>query len=190
MLDEQTLIAQTLQGNQQAYAHIIDRYKARLFAVLYKMVGHPQDAQDMLQEVFIKVYYKISEYSPAGGNFSSWLYRIAINHCLDKLRSRKREVPNIPISEFDQAHGDTPEKLYLEKEQAAAFHEFMLSLPEDYRIVLLLRHIEQFSYREISEALMIPVSTVQVRLHRARKKFQESWAKRSQGGAVYEMYPL
>ncbi|MFM1650607.1 RNA polymerase sigma factor [Brevibacillus sp. B_LB10_24] len=189
MLEEQELIVQILQGNQQAYAQIIDRYKSRLYAVLIKMVGQPQDAQDMLQEVFIKIYYKLNEYSPTG-KFSAWIYRIAINHCLDELRRRKRELPNIPISDSDHPHDDTPEKLYLEKEQAAAFQKILLSLPEDYRIVLLLRHSEQLSYREISETLMIPVNTVQVRLHRARKKFQECWLKRKEGGGVYEMYPL
>ncbi|OAJ74801.1 hypothetical protein AYJ08_07430 [Brevibacillus sp. SKDU10] len=81
MQDDHELIERVLQGDKEAYTQIFDRYKARIYTFLYRMVGHPQDAQDLTQEVFIKTYYQIHSYKPQH-SFSAWLYRIAANHYL------------------------------------------------------------------------------------------------------------
>ncbi len=91
MQDDNELVRLVQGGNQQAYARLVDKYKGKIFARLYRMIGQKQDAQDLAQEVFTKAYFQLEKLEP-DGNFSAWLYRIAINHCLDELRKRKRSV--------------------------------------------------------------------------------------------------
>ena len=89
MDDEQRWIKQVLAGDKQAYAHIINKYKNQLYATILRMTKNPQDAQDLVQDAFIKVYQNLDKYK-ADGSFSSWLYRVAINHCMDE--SQKNDI--------------------------------------------------------------------------------------------------
>lgn len=187
MQDDWELIKQLRQGNKQAYNQIVDRYKGKIYAFLYRMIGNTQDAQDLAQEVFIKAYCKIGDYRP-DYSFSAWLFRIATNHCLDEIRKRKR-VPAITSDETELIHADTPEQLLLIKERNSMLHDQLLSLEEEYRIVLILRHVEHLSYKEIGEMLSLPVTTVQMRLHRAHKKLRQ-WLTPAKGGGPVEMYEV
>ncbi|USG64776.1 sigma-70 family RNA polymerase sigma factor [Brevibacillus ruminantium] len=182
MLEDWELIEQLHQGNKQAYTQIVERYKGKIYAFLYRMIGHTQDAQDLTQEVFIKAYCSIGGYRPEF-RFSSWLYRIAANHCLDELRRRKRS----PITTGDETkliHDNTPEQMLLVKEQHAILQRHLLALEEDHRVILLLRYEEQLSYKEIGEVLSIPVTTVQMRIYRAHKKLHQCLIPVKGGGSV------
>ncbi len=88
MEEEQLWIQQVLAGDKQAYAHIINKYKNQLYATILRMTKNPQDAQDLVQEAFIKVYQQLDKYDEKG-SFSSWMYRVAINHCMDELRKKR-----------------------------------------------------------------------------------------------------
>ncbi len=187
MQEDWELIKQLREGNNQAFTEIVNRYKGKIYAFLYRMIGHSQDAQDLAQEVFIKAYCKIEDYRP-DNSFSSWLYRIAANHCLDAIRKRKR-TPAATGSEAGLIHGNTPERLLLVKERNTVLHEHLLALEEEYRVVLLLRHVEHLSYKEIGEVLSLPVTTVQMRLHRAHKKLRKCLTL-VKGGGPFEMYEV
>lgn len=179
MQEDHQIIEQVLQGNQQAYSRIVDKYKRKIYTLLLRMIGQPQDAQDLTQEVFIKAFYRLDSLTSTE-QFSGWLYRVATNHCLDELRRRKKVV-KMPFDEAMLQDLRTPEAIYLEKELKENLQRQVLALSEDYRIVFLLRHAEHLSYQEISDVLDIPVSTVQVRLFRARKKLLEFMEKSQKG---------
>ncbi|MEJ8548505.1 RNA polymerase sigma factor [Brevibacillus borstelensis] len=171
MQDDREIVERVLQGDKQAFGVIIDRYRSRVFSLLRKMLCYSQDTQDIAQGVFIRAYSHLPEYNPER-SFSAWLYRIAANRCLDELRKRKR-TPGITGFDFEPVHKDTPETVYLQKEREIALQELISVLDKDYRTVLVMRYLQFLSYQEIGERLSIPVSTVQMRLYRARKKLRE-----------------
>ncbi|MEJ8548854.1 RNA polymerase sigma factor [Brevibacillus borstelensis] len=183
MQDDNELVRLVLGGNQQAYARLVDKYKGKIFAYLYRMIGQKQDAQDLAQEVFTKAYFQLDKFQ-LDRNFSAWLYRVAANHCLDELRRRKRAVKTTG-EEVELIESETPEDAFLQKEQKQVLLCQVMRLEEEYRSVLVLRYIDQLSYKEISEALALPMTTVQMRLHRARKKLREGLEKG--GTSLYEM---
>ncbi|WP_217560558.1 RNA polymerase sigma factor [Paenibacillus sp. GbtcB18] len=189
MQDDKQLIEQILQGNKQAFGQIIDRYKARVFALLQRMLGNSPDVQDIAQEVFIKAYNHLRDYKPEH-SFSAWLYRIAANRCIDELRKRKR-TPLMTGMDFDPVQTVTPESVFLEKERQQALESHLMDLDPNYRDVLVMRYIQFLSYQEIGEHLCIPVSTVQMRLYRARKKLRESLKDpEAKGAFLYEVHEI
>ncbi|AKF93387.1 sigma-70 family RNA polymerase sigma factor [Brevibacillus laterosporus] len=175
MQDDKKIIEQVLQGNKEAYAELIDRYQTKVFFILKKMLGHSQNQQDIIQEIFIKAYYHLSEYR-SNYDFSAWLYRIAVNHCLDELRKQKR-TPSVVQTEIMLVDRHTPEDEYLEKEQRLFVRQRMLTLEEKYRKVLDMRYFQYLSYEEISKKLSVPISTIRMRLSRGKMKLRESIEK-------------
>ncbi|WP_282940880.1 sigma-70 family RNA polymerase sigma factor [Paenibacillus sp. RC67] len=186
---EQELIEQLRRGNLEAYSPLIEKYKGRIYGLMYRMVGHAQDAQDLAQEAFIKAYSRIDSFQD-NTHFSSWLFRIASNHCLDELRRRKR-APQITSEEVRMIESKTPESIYLEKERITVLQDQIMALDEDYRMVVLLRYVEGLSYKEIGEVLSLPVTTVQMRLYRAHNRLRELCMNLiRKGGASYEMHNI
>ncbi|WP_289140840.1 RNA polymerase sigma factor [uncultured Brevibacillus sp.] len=181
MQDDTELVRLALEEDHQAYARLVDKYKGKIFAFLYRMLGQAEDAQDMAQEVFTKVYFQLNKFRP-NSNFSAWLYRMAANHCLDELRRQKRSVQTTE-EELELIDAETPEDVFLQKEQKQMLLRQVMGLEEEYRLVVVLRYIDQLSYREISETMAIPMTTVQMRLHRARKKLRDGLER---GGTFYD----
>lgn len=108
-------VRQVLVGDKQAYVSIINKYKNALYATILRMTKNPQTAQDLLQEAFIKVYEQLGKYDQTG-SFKSWLYRVAINHCLDQFR--KKKILQEQVEEMDLVNETTPEIVFLKKEKA------------------------------------------------------------------------
>lgn len=175
MQDDKTLIEQVLKGNKEEYAELINRYQSKVFFILKKMLGHSQNHQDIIQEIFIKAYYHLPEYR-SNYDFSAWLYRIAVNHCLDELRKQKR-TPSVVQTEIMLVDSHTPEDEYLEKEHRLLVRQRMLTLEEKYRQVLDMRYLQYLSYEEISKKLSVPISTIRMRLSRGKMKLRESFEK-------------
>ncbi|CAG7653513.1 RNA polymerase sigma factor [Paenibacillus allorhizosphaerae] len=182
------LVEQLRQGNMEAYTPLIEKYKGKIFGLLYRMIGHTQDAQDLAQDVFIKAYNRIQS-CRNGAGFSSWLFRIAYNHALDELRKRKRR-PLVTSDEAEAIYQETPESIYLEKERIAVLHERVMALDEDYRTVVLLRYVEGLSYKEIGAVLSLPVTTVQMRLYRAHHRLREVCLLPVKGDSDYGMHEI
>jgi len=187
VLDEEELVERAKRADHEAYALLVDTYKQRLFTYVYHMMNKEHDAEDMTQDVFIKAYTHLHTYTRQG-SFWTWLSRIAYNHCIDELRKRSR-IQFTPVYEDTlEPDGETPEKICVDKEKREELYEQVMALQESYRDVILLRHMQQLNYQEISEVLGIPVSTVQVRLHRARNKLRNNMiAQSKQGGVLHEM---
>jgi RNA polymerase sigma factor (sigma-70 family) len=188
MEEDQQWVSLALNGNKQAYAQLISKYKNKVYAIVYRMVHQTQDAQDITQECFIKAYQYLYSYD-SSRNFSSWLYRSAINHCLKvKERSHQKQAELFPhLEDFSSPSPMHPEAIYLKKESASELRLHIDQLPEIYRMILLLRYIHDLSYQEISDTLDLPLHTVQVRLHRAKEKLRKLYQRTEKGGAYREV---
>lgn len=164
-------VRQVLAGDKQAYAHIINKYKNPLYAVILRMTRNPQDAQDFVQEAFLKIYRQLGKYKETG-TFSSWLYRVAVNHCLDEFRKKRLQTVSGESIEEQLTEKNHPEIIFLKKEQQRQLERLLAALPDDERLIILLRYTNELSYEEISEVTGISLSTVRNKLHRAKKKMR------------------
>lgn len=158
------LVRRAKDGDIEAFAELFLIYKDRIYNFIYGMTGNDQDAEDLTQETFLKAFTGIKDFS-FRSSFSTWLYRIAINTCLDKIRKErldsKKLLPEVPeTGDFEvEERGEISRKV----------QEALSSLPPGYRAVLILREVEGLSYKEIGRSLGIPVGTVRSSLHRARE---------------------
>lgn len=166
------LIQQTLAGDQDAFGLIVARYKKSLYNVIYNLVREPQEASDLFQESFLKIYKSLSSYRPEY-KFYTWAVKIATNTCLDRLRQKRIEP--VPVEEAEDLPGQepTPEESYLSWERAARVRDAVRRLPEIYRTPLVLFHQENLTYEEIVAILNLPLSIVKNRLYRGRLMLRE-----------------
>jgi RNA polymerase sigma-70 factor (ECF subfamily) len=173
--DDAAFVQQTLAGNLKAYAQIVDRYQDLIYNLALKMVHDADDAEDVAQVVFVKAFERLGTYDPKY-RFFSWLYRIAMNESLNFLRQRK------PFQRFDEVRGaeepkEEPEDLDGGSEVERALRE----LSEDQRAVVVLKHLEGFSYAEIGQILNISEKKVKSRLFSARQILREVLVKKGMG---------
>jgi RNA polymerase sigma-70 factor (ECF subfamily) len=174
---EHELIRRAIEGDPKAFEWIVQRYRPGLYHLVLKMVRNPQEAEDIVQESFIKAYQALPSFSEEFA-FSTWLYKIAINHCIDFLR--KKKLPTLSLDKPIEAkdgdvqrelpdRGLTPEGSLLRTERHRLIQEAIERLPEHYRTVIVLRHQEEKSYEEIAQILHLPLGTVKARIFRARE---------------------
>jgi RNA polymerase sigma-70 factor (ECF subfamily) len=169
-------------GDQPSFDALVTKYKDRIYRMAFGMLHDSNEADDITQEVFLKVYLKIKSFKESS-SFFTWLYRIAVNECLNGLRKKKR----LPLSLDAPLADDNPEIFgatllsperdieaqLISTEQAALLHTLIDALPEKYKAAYVLRMMADFSYREIAEILQLPEQTVKIRLFRAREKMDE-----------------
>jgi RNA polymerase sigma-70 factor (ECF subfamily) len=183
--EDRILIARCLKGDEKAFETLLNKYRASVFSICLRMVRNRTTAEDIAQEVFIKVFSALNRYDPAYP-FPGWLNRITSNLCIDHLRREKERVVSLdqPAAGNDDlfvqlaSDGAGPDREAESKEMMAILEEALSLLPEHYRIIVVLRHQEQLSYEEISDTLGIPLGTVKARIHRARNMIVEHFRKR------------
>ncbi|HDP98333.1 MAG TPA: sigma-70 family RNA polymerase sigma factor [bacterium] len=175
------LIKRALEGDEQAYFQILQKYRVPLYNLLYRMVRNKIDTEDLVQEAFIKAFSSLSTFNDEYA-FSTWLYRIAINNCIDFFR--KRKLKTLPIDQpINYKNGEIkrelpdisyrPDRNLLAKEKDRLIHQAIENLPEKYRQPIVLRHHEDKSYEEISAIMNIPLGTVKARIFRAREMLRK-----------------
>jgi RNA polymerase sigma-70 factor (ECF subfamily) len=136
------------------------------------MMNNQEDAQDLTQEIFLKAYQNISKFKFTSA-FSTWLYRMTVNLCIDQLRKRKRSANTMPLEEAVlQADENTPEDHAISKDRERQVWEALDSLKEKERAIIILRDIEGLPYKEIAEVLKCSLGRVKSRLHEARQKLK------------------
>jgi RNA polymerase sigma-70 factor (ECF subfamily) len=162
------LVARCLQGDPEAFEPVVARYQRVLFNVAYRMVNDREDARDIAQTAFVKAYEKLHTYDPRY-RFFSWIYRIAVNECLNFLERRRAQQPlGADLVDPAAPHDEVQARELSERVQSA-----LMKLSPDYRQVLVLRHFVELSYDEMSGLLAIPVKTVKSRLYTARQRMGE-----------------
>lgn len=171
------LVARARTGDERAFRALLDKYERAVFSICLRMVRNRDEAADLAQESFIKVFGSLDRYNPAYA-FSSWLFKITSNLCIDYLR--KRKVDTLPMDQpIDGEKGEiqrqyaaadpTPDEVLDRREKMVRLEGAIAALPDHYRIMLILRHQEDLSYEEIADHLSIPLGTVKARIHRARE---------------------
>ena len=181
----QQLIKEALAGDQKAYEVLLKRYQTGVYNMIYQMIKNREETEDLVQEAFIKAFKSLESYNEDYA-FSTWLYKIAFNHCIDAIRKKKlKTLPldrPIQLKEGEVRHeikdeSSSPEGDFIFAERKKLIQESIASLPERYRVAIILRHQKEYSYEEISDMLNIPLGTVKARIFRARemlkKKLQE-----------------
>ncbi len=182
-MDEKSLLQALKAGDRAAFAYLVETHSPAIYRLALRMVNNPQDAEDVLQETFIKAFQHVGRFD-GRARLSTWLYRIATNEALMLLRKRKAdsisleapagdEVPEEqePLEIVDWSH--LPEDTLLTDEVRAYLEEAVRSLPESLKTVFLLREIEGLSTRETAEILQLSEAAVKTRLSRARLRLRE-----------------
>lgn len=163
------LVAQAQQGDRVAFATLVDRHRDRVYRILVRMVGDDQDAQDLAQEVFLKLYRSLGGFR-GDADFTTWLHRLTVNLALDHLRARSRQPLQVPLTPLPDRvdAGPSAEDSVLHHERQRQLLAAVQDLPLAYRRTLLLRHQHHLTYEQIAAHIRAPVRTVETHLYRAR----------------------
>ncbi|HYV47371.1 MAG TPA: sigma-70 family RNA polymerase sigma factor [Myxococcaceae bacterium] len=184
--DDLTLVKRVKTGDQRAFKLLVERYQRKIYAVALGMVKDKEEALDVSQEAFVKVY-KYLDHFKGDSSFYTWLYRITVNICIDALRKKqalrgeqveldeavKMDTAEANIGALGSRLGTNPQKSALRKELAEKIQQALETVPEKHRAILLLREVEGMSYEDLSRTLQIPKGTVMSRLFHARTKVQK-----------------
>lgn len=182
-LDE-LLVERAKRGDAEAFEQLASQYYRKVYNIAYRVIGNPEDASDVAQEAFERAYLSLPEFR-GDSSFQTWLLRITNNACLDELRRRKRrkvtsldEPMSVEDGEMDRQlaiadEADGPEQALERLEVQRVVQESINALDEEYRVVVVMRDIQGYSYNEIAETLGINLGTVKSRLNRARHALKE-----------------
>jgi len=174
--DDAQLIDQALRGQSESFGRLVLKYQDRLYNTIVHVVGHAEDARDIVQEAFVQAFLKLETFRRESG-FYTWLYRIAFNASMTHRR-RKRPIHSTDCGRENQRDDppddqDTPVEAVERKEQCGLVQQAIGRLDHEQRTVLVLREIDGCNYETIAQMLDIPVGTVRSRLHRARMQLKE-----------------
>ncbi|MGE5397305.1 MAG: sigma-70 family RNA polymerase sigma factor [Chitinophagales bacterium] len=186
---DEDLIKQSIHGNTQAFEELVHKYQNRIYNLAYRYMGNEDDASDMAQEALIKAYRSLASFK-GESSFSTWLYRITANVCLDELRKRKRVVPMISLDEpavtsdgedieRDLADSSPTADIVFEHKEMEKYLQALIStLKPEYKSVIILRDVMDFSYEEVAEILQCSIGTVKSRLSRGREILRKKLSRR------------
>ena len=178
-ITDNELIERVLAGRQKDYAELIRRHHARVFGLCSSMLG-PSAADDAAQDVFLKAYDRLKDFRRDSA-FSTWLYRVASNHCLDALRRETRRRSE-SLEALTEREAPSLQRLLVDPtdavrslEDAELVRAVLARLPEDYRLILTLREMEGLEYKELMAALDCSMDSVKAKLQRARRLFRQTF---------------
>lgn len=184
--DDLTLVKRVRSGDQRAFKLLVERYQRKVYAIALGMLKDKEEALDVSQEAFVKVY-KYLDHFKGDSSFYTWLYRITANICIDVIRRRGgmrgeqvelneqvlMDTAEANIGALGSRLGTNPQKSALRRELSEKIQEALAQVPEKHRAILLLREVEGMSYEELAKTLEIPKGTVMSRLFHARAKVQK-----------------
>ncbi len=173
------LVKKAKKGDQQAYAELMSRYRDSIYFMLLKMVNNRTDAEDLTIEAFGKAFKNIEQYSPNYA-FSTWLFKIASNNCIDFLRKKRAKLVSIDAADSSddkkfepkihlEDSAPDPEESLIKEQRAILMRTVVKKLKPRYRTLVELRYFKEYSYNEIAEELDLPLGTVKAQLFRARE---------------------
>jgi len=175
---DERLIALTADGDEQAFERIMQKYQQAVFNTIYRYIGSRDDVQDLAQEIFIKVWRNAAKFK-GKSKFSTWLYRIVVNHCINYRRRRRKD--HVSLDEMTEK-GQTPEALKVEpdweaRQRVEKVRKAVGELPDRQRMALVLSQFEGRSYKEIAEIMKVSLSSVESLIFRARSKLKQQLTK-------------
>jgi len=164
------LVNDCKRGDRRAMAQLVNQYERPVFNAAYRILGNMDDAADVTQTVFLKAFEHIADFNPRF-RFFSWIYRIAINESLNQIKKRHKQEP---LDDSQASPWRSPEEDLDTKRLCNRVQGVLMQLGEDYRTVVVLKHISGFSYQQISEILLLPEKTVKSRLYSARQLMKKA----------------
>lgn len=179
------IVVEVKKGDQEAFSELVELYKDKVYQIAYRMLGNIHEAQDIAQETFLRAYVNIDSFDE-NRKFSTWIYRIATNLSIDRLRKKK---PNFHLEDkvtgtedlnyYSQIPTDEelPEEKVLQIEMQEWIQKEIMMLPPKYRSAIILKYMEDLSLKEIGEILNLPVATVKTRIHRGREALRKRLRK-------------
>jgi RNA polymerase sigma factor (sigma-70 family) len=170
------LVQSATRGDQKAYAELMGRYRDAIYYMLLKMVNNASDAEDLTIEAFGKAFKNIQQYTPNYA-FSTWLFKIATNNCIDFIRKKKATTISLDQNDNDDEKASTdimapvldPEEEMIKGQKQKMMRDIVSKLKPRYRKLIELRYFKEFSYEEIADELELPIGTVKAQLFRARE---------------------
>ncbi|WP_440116950.1 RNA polymerase sigma factor [Paenibacillus sp. QZ-Y1] len=184
-IPEEELIQRIIAGEKQLFSMLVDRYKNKVYGIMRGMGASHQDAQDLAQDTFIRIY----RYLPSrreGSRFSSWVYTIAVNRMRDFMRQKKPVMTAVDQG-IEAVSDETPEKRVLHKEMQREIYRQLEQLPESYRLVLLLKYTNELTYEEIANITGMSAAQVRNALYRGKKMLKKQMEHKG-GLSTYEAY--
>lgn len=180
---ETQLVKLSRTGDRAAFVELVDLYKDKIQCLAYRMLNNIHDTEDVVQETFIRVYLNLNHYDESQ-KFSTWIYQIGRNLCIDTLRKKKlnqsldaqvhEETVTTHYNHF-QSNELSPEIRYLQSEFQEQFTALINKLSDRYRQIVSLYYVHELSLQEISDRLQLPVTTIKSRLHRGREQLRKKW---------------
>lgn len=171
---DQAVVAAVLAGDRDAFGVLVQRHQRRVYHSLWRLCGDAEEAEELAQGAFVRAYFALDGYKPEY-QFSTWLFRIAYHLFLNERRDRRREVafdvgddPDEDAAQRIEDPAGPPHAEVEARELRRSIRRAVTALPEEYRTVIVLRHMQELSYAEIGEITGLPVGTVKSRLARAR----------------------
>lgn len=192
-LDDDALVARVQGGDHDAFAILVERHQRAVYGVAYRILGHPADAEDAAQETFVRAYTRLDTYTP-DGRFGAWVGAICTHWCIDALRTRRRRVQTVALGKVPESDRFIspvagPEEVALGWAARDEMQRWLDRLGPQHRTVLVLRHLQDLSYAEIAAALGEPISTVRMRLFRARARLHDVVAQEQTAPAWRQRSP-
>lgn len=172
------LVSGALEGSEGAFRGLVERHHPTVFAVVRSVVGDRDDIDDVVQEVFVKVYRGLSKFR-GESKFSTWIYRIARNEAINAVKKRTLAAQPIEDTVIETPIALRPDALFERKAERTEIEGYLARLDDNYRTVLELRYLAERSYAEISEAMDLPIGTVKSYIHRAKIELKRMMTSRS-----------
>jgi RNA polymerase sigma-70 factor (ECF subfamily) len=172
--DDATLVRECLEGKTRAFGRLYERYRPMVYELAYRMTRNREEAEDVLQDTFLRAMRALGTYDTQY-KFSTWILTIASRLCVDRWRASRRTQLSLD-AEYDSGSiqlphpGERPDDHTFKREVAALVESGLQRVPEDYRVMLILRHRLELSYEEIAAVTGMPLGTVKTRIHRARER--------------------
>ncbi len=180
--DDLELVRKARQGDSKAYDQLVVMYKDIVYSIVYRMVHNKQEAEDLTQEAFIKAYKSMASFNEDYA-FSTWLFKIATNNCIDFFRKRKLKTysmnQSVHYKDEEVQHEYADDEPTIESELVASERSRMITkaidkLPEKYKVVIIMRHQKEYSYDQIAEELNLPLGTIKARIFRGREMLNKA----------------
>ena len=171
-LADEALLKRSAKGDRQASALLINRHSSRVLSLAQRMLGSREDAEDVSQEVFLKVFQQADKWVQKDAKFSTWLHRVTLNQCYDRLRKKREMGMAEPPDREDDSPG--PPEQMLARQRQVRLQAAIAELPERQRAALLLSHYEEMNNIEAADVLEISVEAVESLLSRARRSLRQA----------------
>jgi len=175
-IEEDRLVRRAQKGDREAFNLLVLTHQGFVYNLAVRSLSDPDEAQDIAQEAFLRAWMALPRFK-ARSRFRTWLFRIVVNLCYTRLPGLRRELDALPVDEASGLMDESrvnPSKAAEVSEQRDYLHRQIENLPDSYRVMIVLRYQQGFSYAEIAEILELPMGTVKTGLHRARKRLREA----------------